>query len=149
LINAETFAVNEFLTMSVSNVLTRKRPQDAECQDDPNCVRSFWSGHDANAFAAASLVCVEHGALPLYGGISDDVACGTALAAASAVGLLRVAADDHYASDVIVGAAIGGATGYLMPKLLHFRSKKSRNKYGDLFPKVGPRGGGLTYVKAW
>jgi membrane-associated phospholipid phosphatase len=149
LINAETFAVTEVLTLTVANALPRSRPADAACENDPHCVKSFWSGHAANAFAAASLVCTEHEALDLYSGKADAAACGISLAAASAVGVLRIAADDHHASDVIVGAVIGGATGYLMPKLLHFKSKKSRNKLGYLLPNVGPHGGGLTYVKAW
>ena len=153
LINGETLAVTEALNLTVSNLITRSRPEGDICpansKYDPHCVKSFWSGHAANAFAAASLVCTEHGALDLYGGKADSVTCGTMLAAASAVGVLRIASNDHHASDVLVGAAVGGATGYLMPKLLHFRSTKSRNKLGYLLPEVGPHGGGLTYVKAW
>lgn len=153
LINAETFAVTEVLNLTVSNLLPRRRPEGATCDPstkyDPYCVKSFWSGHAANVFAAASLVCAEHGALDLYGGKADAVACGTALAAASAVGVLRIAANNHHASDVIVGAAVGAATGYLMPNLLHFKFGRSRNQLGYLIPNVGPNGGGLTYVKAW
>jgi hypothetical protein len=149
LINTETFAVDEILTLSVANALPRKRPPNAECEGDPHCVKSFWSGHEANVFAAASLLCAEHGAMDLYGGDADALVCGTALAAASAIGALRIAADDHYASDVIAGAAVGGATGYLMPKLLHFKFKRSAKKYGVLLPQLGPHGGGLIYVKAW
>ncbi|MCX5795990.1 MAG: phosphatase PAP2 family protein [Elusimicrobia bacterium] len=153
LINAETFAVTEVLNLSISNLLPRSRPEGDACPSnskyDPHCVRSFWSGHAANAFAAASLVCAEHGALDLYGGKGDAAACGTALTAASAVGVLRIVSNDHHASDVIVGAAVGAATGYLMPNLLHFKSKRSRHHLGYLIPSVGPTGGGLTYVKAW
>ncbi|MCX5786951.1 MAG: phosphatase PAP2 family protein [Elusimicrobia bacterium] len=153
LITAETFAVNEVLNLTVSSLVRRSRPEGDVCAPgskyDPHCARSFWSGHTANVFAAASLVCAEHGALELYGGKADAVACGTSLAAASAVGVLRIVANDHHASDVIVGAAIGAATGYLMPNLLHFKSKRSGNQLGYLIPNVGPNGGGLTYVKAW
>jgi membrane-associated phospholipid phosphatase len=153
LINAETFAVIEFLNLGVSNLIPRRRPESAECDPntryDPHCVKSFWSGHTANVFAGAALICVEHGALPLYGGKADEIACGTALAAASAVGVLRITANDHHASDVVVGAAVGAAAGYLMPRLLHFRSKKSRDRFGYLIPAAAPRGGGLTYVKTW
>jgi len=137
LINAETFAVNEVLYLSITNVVQEKRPPGAECENDPHCVKSFWSGHEANVFAAASLLCAEHGALDLYGGDADAVVCGTALAVASGIGVLRIAADDHYASDVVVGALVGGATGYLMPTLLHFNSKKSPNKLGYLLPRSG------------
>jgi len=153
LINAETFAVNEVLNLTVSSLVRRSRPEGDVCASnskyDPHCARSFWSGHAANVFAAASLVCAEHGALGLYGGKADAAACVTSLAAASAVGVLRIASNDHHASDVIAGAAVGVATGYLMPKFLHFNSKRPRNQLGYLIPYGGPTGGGLTYVKAW
>lgn len=153
LINAETFAVTEVLNLTISNALPRSRPEGAVCDPetkyDPHCVKSFWSGHTANVFAAASLVCTEHAALGLYGGKADAVACWTSLAAASAVGVLRITANNHHASDVIVGAAVGTATGYLMPNILHFKFKRSGNRLGALVPHYGPSGGGLTYVKSW
>lgn len=152
LINAETFAVVEVLNLTVSNALPRSRPEGAVCdpntQYDPYCVKSFWSGHTANVFAAASLVCVEHGEFSLYGGKADAIACGSALVVASAVGVSRITSNNHHASDVIVGAAVGVAAGYLMPKLLHFRTKKA-HPLGYLIPSAGPQGGGLTYVKTW
>jgi membrane-associated phospholipid phosphatase len=153
LINAETFAVTEALNLTISNVLPRSRPDGAVCNPnskyDPNCVKSFWSGHTSNVFAGASLVCSEHGAVGLYGGKADAIACGASLAVASTIGYLRIAADDHHASDVIMGAAIGAATGYLMPEYLHFHFNKSSHRLGYLIPHVEPHGGGLTYVKAW
>jgi membrane-associated phospholipid phosphatase len=152
LINAETFAVTEVLNLTVSNLVPRRRPEGATCDPntryDPYCVKSFWSGHAANVFAAASLVCAEHGALALYGGKADGVACATALTVATAVGALRIAGNDHHASDVVIGAAVGAATGYVMPNLLHFKTRRAR-RFGYLVPRVGPRGGGLTYVVAW
>lgn len=152
LINAETFAVTEVLNLTVSNLVPRRRPAGASCDPDtrydPYCVKSFWSGHAANVFAAASLVCAGHGALPLYGGKADTVACAASLVAATAVGALRIAGNDHHASDVVIGAAVGAATGYVMPNLLHFKSRRSR-RLGHLVPRVGPQGGGLTYVMAW
>jgi membrane-associated phospholipid phosphatase len=153
LINAETFAVMEFLNLSISNALPRTRPKDAVCEPgskyDPHCVKSFWSGHTANVFVAASLVCAEHRALDLYGGgKADKAACAAGLAVASVVGVSRIASNNHHASDVIVGAAMGAAVGYWMPNLLHFRSKKA-SKLGWLIPNAGPQGGGLTYVKTW
>ena len=153
LINAETFAVTEVLNLTVTNLVPRRRPEGATCDAnsryDPHCVKSFWSGHEANAFASAGLVCAEHGALGLYGGKGDAVACVTTLAAASAVGVLRIAGNDHHASDVIVGAVVGTATGYLMPNILHFKFRKSGHHLGYLLPNVGPEGGGLTYIKNW
>lgn len=153
LINAETFAVVEVLNLSISNALPRSRPQGAVCDPnskyDSNCVKSFWSGHAANVFAAASLICVEHSEVDLYGGGGADKAvCASALVVASVVGVSRVTSNNHHASDVLFGAAVGAATGYLMPKLLHFTPRKE-NKLGYLIPNAGPQGGGLTYVKTW
>lgn len=153
LIGAEVFAVTELLNLTVSAVVRRERPADNVCDPngkyDSHCARSFWSGHTANAFAAASLICAEHESLPLYGGgKADKGACAGALAAASAVGTLRIVSNDHHASDVIVGAAVGAAIGYLLPNYLHFKSKNP-NKLGYLIPNVTPSGGGLTYIKAW
>jgi membrane-associated phospholipid phosphatase len=41
------------------------------------------------------------------------------LSVAAATGYLRIAGDKHYASDVLVGAVVGAAMGYLVPTLLH------------------------------
>lgn len=153
LINAQTFAVNEVLNLTVTNALPRRRPEGAACDPaskyDPHCVKSFWSGHAANVFAAASLVCAQHGALELYGGMADGAACGTAVFAATAVSALRIVSNDHHASDVLVGAAVGAATGYLMPNLLHFRHKRSSSRDGAFVPTVHPGGAGLAYVARW
>ena len=152
-INAETFAVTEALNLSISNALPRARPPGDVCpadsKYDPHCTKSFWSGHAASAYAAAGLVCSEHHAMALYGGHADAVACGTTLAAASAISVLRIAENAHHASDVIVGAVVGGTTGYLMPNFLHFKFRRSRRDVGYVIPNVSPQGGGLTYVKAW
>lgn len=152
MINAETFAVVEVLNLSIGNLLPRTRPAGATCDPDSkydtNCVKSFWSGHSANAFAAASLICVEHEALDLYGGKRDAAACGAALAIATVAGASRITSNNHHATDVIMGAAVGGMIGYWMPKVLHFRKRKD-SKLGWLLPSVNPAGGGLTYVLAW
>jgi membrane-associated phospholipid phosphatase len=153
LINAQTFAVTEFLNLSISNALPRSRPEGAVCDPkskyDPHCVKSFWSGHAANVFAAASLVCAEHTALDLYGGRADTGACATALFAATSVGALRIAGNDHHASDIVVGAVVGGLTGYLMPNLLHFRHGRAQYGGGTFMPTVGPAGAGLAFLKRW
>ncbi len=37
---------------------------------------------------------------------------------ATASGVMRILSDNHYATDVMLGAAIGLGSGYLVPKLL-------------------------------
>lgn len=112
------------------NVIRRERPYGRECVADrsydrsctgPDRFRSFYSGHAAYAFTGASLVCVHHAHLPLYGNdIADAAACGGAMAIATSVAILRIVADKHYFSDVVVGALLGFVSGFVMPQLLHY-----------------------------
>jgi membrane-associated phospholipid phosphatase len=129
LVNTQSFMVTGLVTTLVKGLARRERPWvSSTCYDsngvrDPNCrdSQSFMSGHSSTAFTGAGLVCAHHQALPLYGSkVADTAACVTAVLAASTTGALRVVADKHYASDVFAGAAIGFASGYLLPKLLHF-----------------------------
>ena len=48
-------------------------------------------------------------------------AWGVGMALASGVAYLRVAGDAHWASDVLVGAAVGGGIGFAVPWFLHRR----------------------------
>lgn len=75
---------------------------------------SFWSGHTATAFAAAA-------AAGTLATLRDAPAApwivGGGAAAAGAVGYLRLAADRHWATDVLAGAGWGTAVGILVPWL--------------------------------
>lgn len=127
LINTEAYALTSLVTYALKRTVRRERPYaTAECAPgDASCgsSASFLSGHAATAFTSAGLVCAHHGAMPLYGSkVADASACVGALAAATVTGSLRVVADMHYASDVFAGAALGLVSGYLLPKLLHYRS---------------------------
>lgn len=69
---------------------------------------SFWSGHTASAFAAASAA----GTLAWRRGYEGwPWILGAGLAGAAACGYLRVAADRHWATDVLAGAAAGSLLG--------------------------------------
>lgn len=129
MINTQAFALTALVSMAIKRTVRRERPfvtnecTTPESQSDPRCrdSGSFLSGHAAFAFTGAGLVCAHHENLPLYGGgVADTLACGTALAAAAATSALRVVADAHYTSDVFAGAALGLASGYLLPKILHY-----------------------------
>lgn len=73
--------------------------------------RSFFSGHSAIAFAAAS----TSGLLARDGDRSLVLGAGAFLAASTAN--LRVRAGKHFYSDVAIGAVIGTAIGTLVPVL--------------------------------
>ena len=77
-----------------------------ELRPDGSDRKSFPSGHTGNAFAAAATLYNRQGAAA---GIP-------AMLVASFVGLARVQADKHHWYDVVVGAGIGTASGFLITK---------------------------------
>lgn len=81
------------LTQIPKYTINRERP-------DGNANNSFPSGHTATAFMGATLLQHE------YGHISPWISIG-GYAAATATGVMRVANDRHWASDVVAGAGIG------------------------------------------
>ncbi len=77
---------------------------------------SFFSGHTSLTFSLAVSA----------GTIADDrhyalapVIWATGLALAGTTGYLRIAADKHYTTDVLTGAAVGTIVGYAWPRLVH------------------------------
>ncbi|HEU4408867.1 MAG TPA: phosphatase PAP2 family protein [Polyangiaceae bacterium] len=137
LINWQAMSFTHFFTRVSHRTAGRGRPALQSCRDDPGYSEevceggppiskvSFISGHTSMSFAGAGLICAHHSALPLYGGgLPDGLACGVALTAASTTGVLRVVADKHWASDVLVGAALGFGMGFGMPMLFHYRHRE-------------------------
>jgi len=77
---------------------------------------SFYSGHTALAFAVAT----ASGTVASRRGYKlAPVVWGVGLTLATTTGYLRIAADKHYLSDVLVGAVLGSAAGVLVPRWLH------------------------------
>lgn len=131
LMNVESFATTALVVQLGKVLIGRERPGRGACYENPDikgCERkstkSHPSGHTAMAFTGAALTCVHHSRLPLYGGGgADRIACAAAMGAAAATGLLRIAANRHFFSDVIAGAGVGLASGFLLPILLHYSRK--------------------------
>jgi membrane-associated phospholipid phosphatase len=131
LISLEAVAVATFLQGATSALMQRERPYGrdcgktiaeelSDCSSDSARYRSFFSGHTSMSFAAAAVTCTHHARLDLFGGAADGATCATALGSATAVAFLRVAARKHYLSDVAMGAAVGLASGFGVPQLLHY-----------------------------
>lgn len=94
---------------------------------------SFYSGHTSFAFAtaaAAGTIFMMRG----YPGAPEVLGLG--LAGATAVGYLRMAADEHYFTDVLAGAAIGGFVGFAVPWFFH-RPRRTAPRPGDVLPAPG------------
>lgn len=77
---------------------------------------SFFSGHATSAFAAATFTSTVF--TDLFGRSKwSHLVWGSTLTLATMTAYSRVKAGKHYPSDVIVGAAVGSAIGYLVPRL--------------------------------
>lgn len=84
-----------------------------------DALRSFWSGHTATAFSAATSFAVSY----WLRHPSDPwrwVVLATLESAALCTGLLKIRAGYHYPTDVLAGAAAGIGSGILVPAL-HMR----------------------------
>ena len=123
------FAATTLLMTGAKFTFRRERPNVRRCEpesEDGECLggrryRSFFSGHSALAFTAASLTCTYHTRMPLYGPRAADIAgCATALGLATATALLRIVAEKHHFSDIFVGALVGFLTGFILPSALYF-----------------------------
>lgn len=123
------FAASTFLMTGAKYVFRRERPIGRRCEEeseDADCssgtrYRSFFSGHAAMAFTAASLTCTYHNRMPLYGTRAADIAaCTTAMGFATVTALLRIVAEKHHFSDVVVGAIVGFLSGFLLPTSVYF-----------------------------
>lgn len=162
LLNWESQSLAFLLTRSTHRLVGRSRPLVGACNDTPSydilCnpratgrAASMISGHTSMSFAGAGLTCAHHLAMPLYGARWADIGtCVFMLAGATTTGLLRMMADRHWASDVLLGAGVGLATGWLMPWALHYarwniRTAGRTTIEGTVMPSaMGTAGVGLT-----
>ncbi len=119
---AESSSLTHGLTSLAKNTFRRPRPYAydpsilLETRRGDDAARSLWSGHTAAAFNGAvfagTVFQAYHPDSPLV------IPLWTAgLSAATATAVLRVKAGQHFPSDVIVGAAVGSLTGWLIPRL--------------------------------
>lgn len=155
LINVEAMAITAGVQGLTNVVASRERPYGADCggevaSDTADCssarrYRSFFSGHSAQAFTAASLICSHHMKLRLFGpGAADAITCITALATAGTVATLRVVGDMHYASDVTLGAGVGLLVGFGVPFLHYHRTLPTLELGGGAHMSLVPTGNGVS-----
>jgi membrane-associated phospholipid phosphatase len=132
LIDAQAYAFTFLMSDVVKRVTARERPwaTTGECAQNPDAAdcgsggrnMSFYSGHAAVTATGAGLICAHHTQLSLYQSeVLDKGTCALAVAGTALTGALRVASDNHWATDVIVGHLMGYTSGYLLPTLLYYR----------------------------
>jgi membrane-associated phospholipid phosphatase len=134
-INLQAYATAIFANRLTKRLAARARPYVEPCRADPeyddNCgsdssFHSFYSGHATSSATSAGLICAHHTHLPLYGGgAADTGACLVAIGFTTATGALRIASDNHWATDVLVGHVSGYLAGYLLPTLLYYRKPRT------------------------
>ena len=120
----ESYIYSISINKIVKGIVKRDRPYlynnnpeiSESLKEDIDARRSFYSGHTNLAFTASILtakIYCDFYPESKYKGL----VWGSAILFGSAMGFFRVAGGMHYPSDVIAGAVIGGAIGYLVPEL--------------------------------
>jgi hypothetical protein len=164
-IDLQSFGIAGLVSLAAEHSVGRARPYTLSCDANgqvldakghamqtcgtSNDYRSFYSGHATSTATTAGLVCLHHQHLPLFGGGFADLApCLFMIAVSATAGVLRLAYDEHWASDVVVGWADGVLSGYILPSLLHFGFGSGRPvgevRTGtlEMAPTLLPRQGG-------
>jgi membrane-associated phospholipid phosphatase len=144
-INAQSYGLTLALNTGTKRLTSRQRPWGDRCpeaSDEVPCGErsqflSFYSGHAAVTATGAGLLCAHHTQLALYRhpGL-DTAACGVAIFMTAATGALRIASDNHWASDVLMGHLMGYLSGYLMPTLLYYREFRVTPEKQEHAPKA-------------
>jgi membrane-associated phospholipid phosphatase len=131
-IDAQAYGLTLVLNDLTKRATARARPwvSTANCAVEPQgpgCgsggpYQSFYSGHAAVTATGAGLICAHHTQLSLYqDNLLDTGTCVLAVAGTAVTGALRIASDNHWATDVIVGHLMGYLSGYLLPTLLYYK----------------------------
>lgn len=107
---------------------------------------SFFSGHTSIAFSlvtASATVATQRGyrLAPFIWAIGLPLACLT--------GYLRIAADKHYMTDVMTGAAVGSAFGVGIPLLFHPRDGRLTNLPFRLSAGVSSQSATVSFTGLW
>jgi len=133
---AESYFLLKGVTYTTKGLVGRKRPYlyntsmsaaerlGVTGEGDNDAVLSFFSGHAASSFLAATLMSQVF--TDVYGRSTwSNIVWGTSLSMAALTSYARVRAGMHYPSDVVAGAVVGGAIGILVPRL-HRRTASGR-----------------------
>jgi membrane-associated phospholipid phosphatase len=127
----KSFLLNDLIVNNLKNWSNTERPNGS--------LRSFPSGHTSFAFAMAHFMHKE------YGEISRWYSIG-AYSFAATVGVMRVAKDAHWISDVLAGAGIGMLSTEMVYLTHQYKWDKQHLKNFDIFPFREGKHKGVTLV---
>ena len=95
---------------------------------------SFYGGHTSFAFSVTAAT-VTVAAMRGYAGVG--IVAGVGFTLSAAIGYLRIAADQHFLTDILVGAAVGGLVGWAIPRIFHSPSPTPSTGAALRMPPVG------------
>jgi len=122
IIYAETFLLALSLPDITKRFVERKRPfvynSEVNIKEKlkPYARRSFFSGHSTIAFSSAMFTTYVYSVFFPESLYKNYIAVGS-FTAASLTAFLRYESGRHYPTDILTGAVIGSAIGYLIPSL--------------------------------
>ena len=162
LIALESYVIALTVWKVVTLLARRERPVTQACNEglgSPHCdlpaeTTSFFSNQTMNAFTGASLMCLHHTHMPLFGDeVADVSTCVGGLTVAAMVGLLRVMSDFEYLTDVLMGALVGFGAGYIIPWLLHYQGGARPELRAPVamvpMPYIGPNESYGAVIAGW
>jgi membrane-associated phospholipid phosphatase len=140
LLVTEAAAAALLLNQVVKLLVGRKRPhvffknESGYAESEDNL--SFYGGHTSFAFSVTAAT-VTVAAMRGYAGVG--IVAGVGFTLSAAVGYLRIAADQHYLTDILIGSAVGGLIGWAVPRIFHSPSPSSApgTSAGMRMPPVG------------
>jgi membrane-associated phospholipid phosphatase len=152
------FLANTLMTSVAKLSAGRERPLVERCTRDPyyalDCGdqlarnSSFYSGHASTAATLAGLVCARPPSKTATARRRrlHAFSCGGAVAGALATGVLRIVAEEHFATDVIAGWFSGALFGFYLPRRLDQSDHPDASALlRAVTPIVGPKMLGLQY----
>ncbi|WP_460594254.1 phosphatase PAP2 family protein [Geomonas sp. Red276] len=142
LLALESYAISGLITEGLKTTFQRHRPNTGQDPDSFNGPHfslknvSFSSGHTASAFSIATIFANVYKDNPFV----PPLAYGLA----SLTGLSRIYSNEHWSSDVFVGAALGYFTSKALLKFHPDDRDTSLSKRLMILPQVGKEMTGLT-----
>ncbi len=138
---AKAFIVSAVGTNIIKQLTHRHRPFQDDVPDHANWdgpfsdihYASFPSGHSTAAFSMATVYALEYRSTVWVPVLAYTLATGTAVS--------RLYDNKHWASDVLIGSALGFVTGRFMWK----QSRKDRNRL-VILPSAGTQSASLTFI---